>query len=235
MGPPTTALPRGDDVERVLPRFRGTFDQVPPRHSAKKVAGRRAYDLARAQQPVTLKPVSVTVRALDLIDWAAPNLLRLRVTASSGFYVRALARDLGEAAGCGAHLAALRRIWVGSFGVDAALPLDEAERLGREVASRLIPPAEALPDLPAVRVTDDGLKRVLHGNPIGPEGCVSVPSFIAASAAAPPLAVAPALEDPLSSSRLRAAVRLLAPDGRLVALAEPRQGFLHPVVVLGYH
>ena len=101
----------------------------------------------------------------------------------------------------------------GPFDVADALPLADAERLGRDVAARLLSPAEALPDLPAVRLTEAGLRRALHGNPLGPEHLAGrwVP--------------------PATSPGCRC--RLLAPDGRLVALAHSRGGALHPVVVLG--
>ncbi len=199
-------------LDAALDRFRGTFDQTPPRHSAKKVAGRKAYEMARRDEPVALAPVAVTVSALERLGRDG-DLVRIRVTATSGFYVRALARDVGEALGGGAHLFALRRIRSGGFDVADALPLDEAERMGAEVAQRLISPADALPHLMAVRMTTRGLTRALHGNALGPDDLEG--RWV------PPVAAT------------RGPVRLLAGDGRLVALAHARGGALHPVVVLG--
>jgi tRNA pseudouridine55 synthase len=213
IGEPTTTLPRPDEVEAALDAFRGTFEQLPPNHSAKKVGGKKAYELARREQPVELKPVEVTVRSLDEVS-VADGLVRLVVTATSGFYVRALARDLGRALGCGGHLEDLRRTGSGAFDVADAIALDEAERLGAGLAARLIAPAEALPDLTAITLNEGGLKRALHGNTLAPEH-LSGRWVPAASAAGP--------------------VRVLAPDGQLVALAWSRGGALHPVVVLGYH
>jgi tRNA pseudouridine55 synthase len=204
--------PTDDELDAALERFRGTFDQVPPNHSAKRVGGERAYDLARQARPVELKPVSVTVHALERTGRAA-DLVDVRVTASSGFYVRSLARDLGRALGCGAHLASLRRTHSGSFDVARALPLEEAEGLGPGLAARLLSPAEALPELAAVTLTEAGLKRALHGNPVGPE-------HLAERRVPPPVG-------------LKGPVRVLSSDGRLVALAQSRGGALHPVVVLG--
>ena len=198
-------------VEAALARFRGTFDQLPPAHSAKKVQGRKAYELARTDRPVELKPVTVTVRSLDLVR-VEGELAIVRVTATTGFYVRALARDLGALLGCGAHLVALRRTQSGPFDVADALPLEDAERMGEEVASRLIAPADALPWLAAVRLTDLGLTRVRHGNPVGPE-------HLEGQWVPPPSTPGP--------------VKVLDLDGRLVALAHSRGGALHPVVVLG--
>jgi tRNA pseudouridine55 synthase len=210
VGEPSRDQPADADVDRALDRFRGTFDQVPPQHSAKKIAGRRAYELARRDEAVELKPVAVTVRQLDRTGRDGA-FLDLRVTATAGFYVRALARDLGAALGCGAHLVALRRTRNGVFDLAQALPLDEAERLGPGVAARLIAPAAALPDLAAVSLNEAGLRRAAHGNPIGPEHV---------RGAVPP----PSGADP---------VRLMDPEGRLVALARSRGGALHPVIVLG--
>ena len=122
-------------------------------------------------------------------------------------------RDLGERLGCVGHLDSLRRTELSPWSVSEALPLDEAERLGREALGRLIPPADALPGLAAVRLTPAGLQRVTHGNPVGPE-------YFAGGL--PPPAPGPARP-----------VKLLDADGRLVALAHSRGGALHPVVVLG--
>ncbi|MEZ5320086.1 MAG: tRNA pseudouridine(55) synthase TruB [Vicinamibacterales bacterium] len=219
VGAPATARPDDAAIAAVLDRFRGTFDQVPPRHSAKKVGGRKAYELARADRPVELAPVEVTVSALEWLGRDG-DLVRLRVSATAGFYVRALARDIGAALGCGAHLAGLRRTRSGHFDVADALPLEQAEaeaRQAREEGSgafeaRLIAPAEALPHLPAVTLTEAGLKRVVHGNPVGPDQLEG--RFVPPASGPGP-------------------VRVLGADGRLVALAHARGGALHPVVVLG--
>ena len=208
---PAATLPSDEALEGALGAFRGTFDQLPPSHSAKKVGGRKAYELARRDEPVSLKPASVTVRAL-VCAGRADDLVHVRVTASAGFYVRALARDLGARLGCGAHLVALRRTHSGSFDVADALPLEEAERLGPGVLRHVLPPAAALPDLPSVKANEAGLRRALHGNPLGPEHLEG--------------RWVPPATSPVP-------VRVLAIDGRLVALARSRGGALHPVVVLG--
>jgi tRNA pseudouridine55 synthase len=204
-------LPGLAAVEAAIETFRGTFDQTPPAHSAKRVGGVKAYDLARRARPVVLSPVPVTVRRLDLLEYAEGRLT-LRVTATAGFYVRSLAHDLGVRLGCGAHLEALRRTASGHFRVEDAVALEEAERLGPSLETRLIGPAEALAEFPAVELTELGLQRAAHGNWIAPEH------------------VRPgAAELPSGAPR----VRLLTAGGRLIGLAEPRRGALHPVVVLG--
>jgi len=210
VGPEVSVSPVATELEAALAEFRGTFDQMPPDHSAKKVGGRKAYDLARRAEPVVLSPVTVSVHALELTGVAGPTV-SLRVTVTSGFYVRSLARDLGQRLGCGGHLASLRRTRSGTFDLSAAITLAEAEQAGPEVSSRLIPPAAALPQLPAVTMTDVGRERAIHGNSLGPDHL--------AERWLPPAGTAE--------------VRLLGLDGCLVALAEARGGALHPVVVLG--
>ena len=219
VGAVSATLPGAAEVDLALARFRGTFEQMPPQHSAKMVAGRRAYELARRDQPVALKPVVVTVRALTTLGRDG-DLLQLEVTATAGFYVRGLARDLGAALGCGAHLRALRRTRSGAFHIADALAFEEAERLGPAVAAHVVPPARALPHLPAVTLNAAGLARAVHGNPLGPGHLEGRPDVMPATGSG--------VVEPLAQ-----VVRLLALDGRLVALAEPKAGALHPVVVLG--
>ncbi len=207
-----TALPVPDEaaVREALSTFVGSFAQVPPAHSARKVQGERAYRLARANKPVTLAPSTVTVHEMDWQDVDGTDL-RIRIRVTAGFYVRALARDLGVHLGCGGHLTALRRVQSGPFRVEDAVTLAEAEALGLTVVDRLIAPADALPGLPAAELTEEGLRRVLHGNAVGPAH----------------------LRGPLPLAGDEGSrVRLLA-NGRLVALARPGAGSLHPVVVLG--
>jgi tRNA pseudouridine55 synthase len=211
VGDPGAALPGEHELQGALERFRGEFEQTPPAHSAKKVGGVKAYELARRSRPVDLRPVMVTVRRLELLGRAG-DIVQLRVTATSGFYVRALARDLGARLGCGGHLADLRRTGSGPFSVTDAVPLEQAEALGAGLVARLVSPAESLPHLTAVSVTPSGLKRALHGNALGPE-------HLEGHGVAE---IAPGRQ-----------VRILAADGHLVALAQKRGGALHPVVVLG--
>ncbi len=199
-----------DALLEALTHYRGTFEQMPPQHSAKKIDGHKAYDLARQDKHVALKTSTVTMRSLELIDRSA-DLVRLTMTVSAGFYVRSLARDLGEQLGCGAHLSALRRTRSGGFQVEAATTLDEADQLGPLLEPRLISLADALPELPAVQLSDVGLTKVKHGNPVGQQ--LVTGQWVPAGA---------------GTSK----VRLLDESGTLVALADCRGGLLHPSVVL---
>jgi tRNA pseudouridine55 synthase len=231
LGEPATSLPNDAALASALEAFRGTFDQVPPAHSAKKVAGEKAYDRARRNQPVELKPGVVTVRLLEVLG-RDRGCLAVRVSATAGFYVRALARDLGRRLGCGAHLERLRRTRSGSFDLSRATQLDQAERLGRDLTGTLISPADALPELPAVNVNEIGLKRAVHGNWLGPEHLVQGrgPRGSTGSPCPEPVEGGGKSE---SASAAGPGVRVLAPDGRLLAIAESRRGVLHPIVVLG--
>lgn len=209
------------EIEHALARFRGSFEQMPPPYSAKKVGGVRAYKLARQQQPTALAPVPVTVHELTLLGQEG-GLVRLRVTSTAGFYVRSLAHDLGAALGCGAHLESLRRTRAGSFGLDRAVPLDALEARPEEVADRLIPLADVLADMPAVCLTSRGAERVSHGNSVSlKEFDHTAGAFDRSESARAPV--------PVPGER----VRLLGPDGGLLAIAVAgSDGLLRPSIVL---
>jgi tRNA pseudouridine55 synthase len=195
-------------IEAALARFRGTFEQMPPPYSAKKVEGVAAYKLARKKKPVALRAVPVTVRELAL-DTYDQGLARLRVRATAGFYVRSLAHDLGQALGCGAHLETLRRTRAGTFGLDVAIPLHEAEADGDRARAAVLPLERLLPGIPAVTLNDRGVWRASHGSEVR----------------------AADMARPFAASEGRC--RLLDDDGNLVGIAEARPGgVLHPVLVL---
>ena len=229
LGVTTTTLDRGGDVvarERVrlvgdlTPRmideavaeFRGTYAQQPPAFSAKKVDGDRAYDLARRNAPVQLRPVEVTATTLDVLEWRGTTL-RLHLVCSAGYYVRSLADAIGERLGTGGHLAGLVRTRSGDFTLRDAVGLDVLDRNPTEAAARMIPLAALLPSMPAVTLTPEGASLAARGGFIGASEVVSAPQN-------------------LYGGR----VRLLHPDGHLVAIAEPQRRatghFLHPGVVL---
>jgi tRNA pseudouridine55 synthase len=207
--------PAQDAIESAIDRFRGTFDQTPPIYSAKNIDGERSYELARKGKTATMpraKAVQVTVKRLQLVSTDGETA-RLEMQVSAGFYVRALAHDLGEALGCGAVLTALRRTRSGEFSLERSVPLADVLQLSRaSLAARVIPLGELLPDVPSVTLKSEiQLERLRNGVEMGPGDLVS-----------PPAAV-PAM------------VRLMGPEGDLVGLAKPGKnpGFLHGWVVLG--
>ncbi len=129
------APPPRSRIEAILPQFTGTILQRPPVYSALKIAGRRACDLARKGRIVELAPRNVRIYGIELLDYAFP-LLQLRIDCGRGTYIRALARDLGQALQVGAYLRQLRRTRIGDFRVDQALTLEQLAADG--VARHLI-------------------------------------------------------------------------------------------------
>lgn len=119
-------------VEQTLPRFKGEISQVPPSFSACKIEGRRAYEMARSGEEVELKPKTLVIDELELLEFS-PESITLRVVCSKGTYIRALARDIGAALGSGGHLTALRRTRVGEVTDDLCLTVDQAVELIRAV------------------------------------------------------------------------------------------------------
>jgi tRNA pseudouridine55 synthase len=157
------ALPAPAEVLRAARGFVGELLQTPPMYSALHHQGRRLYQLARRGEVVELQPRKVVVYHLEVDEIAMP-LVTLTVKCSQGTYIRTLAHDLGAALGCGGHLAALRRLCVGPFAVEAALPLAAlAEMTGEELASRLIPLARCLPDLKQVTVAPEQVRQIRQG------------------------------------------------------------------------
>lgn len=119
-------------VEETLKKFTGRIEQIPPAFSACKIEGQRAYDLARKGQEVELKPKILVIDEMELLDYA-PGSITVRVVCSKGTYIRALARDIGQALGSGGHLTALRRTRVGDVTVDRCLSVADAAELIKTV------------------------------------------------------------------------------------------------------
>lgn len=191
---------RPEAVRAAAAGLTGELLQVPPMVSAVQVAGRRLHELARQGVEVPREPRPVTVHRFTVSPTPDPGVWRAEVVCSSGTYVRSLAADLGRALGGGAHLRALRRTAVGSFTEADAVPID---RLAPEV---VLPPSEAVRDLPSVPADDDLVASVGHGRVL-PAGRYPVP--------------------------VTGPTAVLAPDGTLVAVVEPgRDGRVRPVVVV---
>ena len=152
-----------DDIERVLGRFRGDLLQVPHRYSAIKHQGRPLYAYARAGESVAAASRPIRITALDIEQWSAP-MLSVRVACSKGTYIRSLAEDIGEALGCGAHVAGLRRLATGRFVIDDAIELAALEVADDAARSRHVLPLTVLVDeLPKAILTTDAAVRFSHG------------------------------------------------------------------------
>jgi tRNA pseudouridine55 synthase len=183
-----TAVGR-EEFESALASLRGEIEQVPPMYSAKKVGGKRLYELARRGEEIERRAVRVRVREFEVVahedeSFMKPNGdatcdVRTRVVCSAGTYVRALAESVGAALGTGAHLSALRRMRAGEFRVRAAVSLEALQSLvekGSFVEEEgglvkggefLLPIEAALPHVPAVHLTAEEARRVRHGAAVG--------------------------------------------------------------------
>ena len=163
-------LPEPGAIEALLPHFTGDILQTPPAFSAIKIAGERAYDLARAGETVQLEARPVRIDVLKLVETPAPDTAVFEARCGKGTYVRALARDMGRALGCFGHVIELRRTRVGSFleadavGLEA---LQSAADAGPEAALRLLLPVEAaLSELATLNVEQSDAARLLRGQSV---------------------------------------------------------------------
>jgi len=156
--------PTLDQVETLLPRFRGEIDQVPPAYSALKIDGKAAYARARAGEELDLKPRSVTIHELIVKD-ASADSVTLSATVSKGTYIRSLARDIAHAVGTVGHVSYLRRTRAGPFRLESAISLDFLEEAAkaRRLTETVLPLTAALDDIPALPVTPDQARLLRHG------------------------------------------------------------------------
>ena len=159
-------------ITALLPRFQGEIMQVPPRFSAIKIDGQRAYDLARGGETVELEPRPVIIDRLALVATPTPEEAVLEAVCGRGTYVRAIARDLGRLLGCHGHVTALRRTRVGAFAEDRAVALEtlvaaaNADDGGAQLATWLLPVEAALSDLPEIRLPQADAARLARGQSV---------------------------------------------------------------------
>lgn len=160
-------LPAEPEIRQVAARFEGQIEQVPPLFSAVHYQGERLYKLARRGVKVSPPARLVTIFRLEVREVALP-FVTLWVRCSKGTYIRTLAHDLGRALGCGAHLAALRRLEVGPFRVEAAVNLEDLEQTGTPeiLVSHLLPLAACLPHWPVLEVGEREARRLATGQPL---------------------------------------------------------------------
>jgi len=205
----SAARPSVDDIRSILPQFSGTIAQVPPRFSAIKVDGERAYDLARDGEMVELEARPVEIHHLSLVEIPDPDHAMLSAECGKGTYVRALARDMGRILGCRGHVIALRRTRVGPFDEAHAATLEALAAAAKaDVPNellRLLQPVEAaLADLPELSVSLSDAASLARGQPVLIRG-----------------RDAPVLSGPA----------FVTSKGRLIALGELAKGALHPTRV----
>jgi tRNA pseudouridine55 synthase len=165
--------PSPDAIRALLPSYTGTIQQVPPRYSAIKIEGERAYDLARDGETVELAPRPVEITRLELVTTPDPDHAVLHAECGKGTYVRSLARDMGRALGCFSHVSALRRVAVGPFGEETMILLEQLEALCHRAAAgevslagALMPVETALDDIPALAVSRADAARLARGQAV---------------------------------------------------------------------
>ena len=170
-----TSAARPDDaaIRAALPAFIGTIEQIPPRFSAIKVAGERAYDLARDDEQFDLAPRPVQIDRLDLVETPDADHTIFEAECGKGTYVRAIARDMGRKLGCFGHVSALRRVAVGPFGEETLIPLEQLEAMCQKAAAgeasladALLPVETALDDIPALAVGGADAARLQRGQAV---------------------------------------------------------------------
>ena len=197
-----------EGLEAVLERFRGPLLQTPPPVSAKKIAGRPAYELTRKGQAVDLKPVAVEVYDLQITAVEGCEAA-IRMHCSAGTYVRSIAHDVGQALGCGAFLKSLRRTASGDFKIEQARTLEELAVLAQDerLAEALIPAAQLLPGFPAELVDAVTVGQIRNGRDFR--------------------------VSPFQTREGTRYVKAITPQGELVAIGEVRLPHVyHPVLVL---
>jgi tRNA pseudouridine55 synthase len=185
-------------VAALLPGFRGEIEQVPPRFSALKQDGTPLYRLARQGVDVEPKTRKVTIHGLELVEWTPPRA-RIRALVSSGTYIRALARDIGEAAGTGATLSGLTRTRSGTFDISGATPLDHVT--ADNIEELLVPIDKATP-LPCIPVPDETARRMLNGQEVPDTGSCKTGPLLATADHGRYLAVAVCRDGMLKQQRL---------------------------------
>jgi len=156
--------PTQEEVAAILPRFTGSIEQVPPAYSALKIDGKPAYERSRAGETVEMKPRTVTVHELHVVDSSADQAT-LSATVSKGTYIRSLARDMATALGTVGHVGMLRRTRAGPFTLDQAISLDFLSQAAkaRQFDGAVLPLTAALDDIPALPVTPDQAQLLRHG------------------------------------------------------------------------
>jgi tRNA pseudouridine55 synthase len=208
------ARPTDEQIRAALPAFRGDIMQVPPIYSAIKVAGERAYDLAREGQQVELAPRPARVDRFELVERPDPDTAIFHVESGKGVYMRSLARDLAKACGTVGHIAALRRLRVGPFREEHGIPLDKLLVPGDTPPPSpdlLLPVTTALADIPALAVSAAEATRLFQGQAL---------SLVDLMGRVPDAA------DPNGGL-----VRAMA-GGRLIGLCRLEDGWMHPERVL---
>ncbi len=217
--PASTNFPAEDKLREIIKSYEGEIEQLPPPFSAKKYHGQPFYRLARRGRPIPLKPIKVKIYQFQLIEYRPPDLI-FEILCSSGTYVRSLAHDLGQRAGCGAYLAQLTRLAIGPFHFKRAYSPDQIEASFKngQIESLLCPLEKAMEDLPKAILSENVNWPLVKGKTIPAQAFRTV--------------IASEVET-LSWPGERV-VRLFSSEGRFLGLARPapRPGNFIPFLLL---
>jgi tRNA pseudouridine55 synthase len=225
-GPDAAPVVQREEVEKLAAALTGKISQMPPPYSAKKIHGKSAHELARKRQPVELKAVEVEVHEFR-IESVEGSAARAAIECSAGTYIRSLAHEMGRVMGCGAHLQEITRTAVGEFTLDQAVKVEELAQAAQEgkLADWVLPLERLLPELPRITVLPIVQRAVLHGAKF---------NVVTAQIQSDRVAIAQGATAELDSGDWKPArLRVLSPEGKLIAIAEaivPRT--YRPVVVL---
>jgi tRNA pseudouridine55 synthase len=211
----SSVRPVAAEIEAALPALTGRILQVPPAYSAIKIGGKRAYARARAGETFVLTPRHVSVGCLLLTGLPDVDHASFEASVGKGTYIRTLARDLASALGTLGHVAALRRLAVGPFGLGQAISLENLAALGHNATSseHLLPIETPLDDIPAMALTEADASALRHGRSVKACG-----AFDRAS-----------MGRPIEGATVRA-----MDGGKFVALAKIQEGRIYPVRVLNF-
>jgi tRNA pseudouridine55 synthase len=211
----SAARPSREEILAALPAFEGTTLQRPPDFSAIKLAGQRAYDLARGGGNPVLAPRPIEIARLEFLGMPDSDHAEFAAEVGKGTYIRALGRDLGLALGCYAHVTALCRVSVGRFTLDAAISLAKLEAVGHSPAAsgHLLPIETALDDIPALALSGEEAEALRCGRVVTP--------------------LRPSDRARIDLLGDGATIRATS-DGRLVALAAIDKGLIRPVRVINF-
>jgi tRNA pseudouridine55 synthase len=200
-------IPSRSEIEEAVAPLSGVVSQMPPAYSAKKIQGKRAYDLARAGQILEMTPRPVRIDRITVIDFTWPHL-ELEIDCGGGTYIRSIARDIGDALGCGGYVETLIRTRIGPFLVEQTV--DWGALSAESIDGYLRPALEAVPTLPRLVLTALEVEAVIQGKRL-------------------PVLELPGECDPSSTQ-----IALLDPDGNLIAIGEPdfAHGWIQPRKVL---
>ena len=207
--------PTKEQIVAVLKGFTGDIEQTPPVFSAIKIGGKRAYELARADKAPKMKPRTIHIQDIRLLEVIDEDHAKFEAHSGKGAYMRALARDIATALGTVGHISVLRRVSVGSFKEKDAISLDKLESLGHSapLSEHLLPVETVLDDIPALALTETETRKLSRGQ------------------AVPVLPVA--TRSPLKNIRQGDVVCAMA-EGRLVALAKIKGGEIRPFRVMNF-